>query len=293
MFPVTVGEALDRASLLFTRAGLEEPRKEAEILLGHITGLGRLGVLTGRHRRLGLPARFRLAAAVRRRARHEPLAYITGFREFYGLDFKVSRAVLIPRPETEHLVEAALEWAREAGFREGEGLDVLDLGTGSGCLAVALAVKLPRASIWAVDISPRALRLALDNARRHGVANRINWRRGDYWLALRGAESLRTFNLVLSNPPYISREEWPFLPEQVRRYEPRLALDGGTGGLEGFARIMAGLPGRLRSRGLVLFEIGAGQRGAVEQLCLNSGLFRTVRFTEDYQGWPRVCSGLV
>ena len=176
---------------------------------------------------------------------------------------------------------------------DGTGTDILDLGTGSGCLAITLAGELPRARFWAVDRSASALRLARKNARRYGVEKRIIWRKGDYWRALQGRERSQTFDLVLANPPYIAAGDWPSLPAQVRLFEPRLALDGGSGGLDGFRSILAGLPGRLNRPGLMLFEIGADQRSAVEKLCRDTDLFDSVCFHDDYRGRPRLCLGLV
>lgn len=294
MCSLTAGEALRRASFNLRQAGIKRPREEAEILFGQISGWGRLKVIAAPERKLGFLLRARLAAAVRRRARREPLAYITGRKEFYGLEFAVNRAVLVPRPETELLIDAALEWVRDTeGLAvNGTGLDILDLGTGSGCLAVTLAGHWPGAHFWAVDLSAAALRLARKNAHRLKVGQSITWRRGDYWQALQGKESHRTFNLVLANPPYIVARDWSGLPPEVRLYEPRLALDGGSDGLDGFRRILDGLPGRLRTPGLVLLEIGAGQRNAVEQLCRESGLFDSIQFQNDYRNQPRVCLGL-
>ncbi len=293
VFSLSAGEALRRASSVFKQAGLERSREEAEILLGRITGWGRLRVITAPDRKLGFLSRVRLAAAVRRRARHEPLAYIIGRREFYGLEFTVNRAVLIPRPETELLVETALEWVQATGIATDRvGLDVLDLGTGCGCLAVTLAGQWPGARFWAVDLSPAALGLARKNAQHHGVGKQITWCRGDYWQALQGVAYNQKFDLILANPPYIATGDWPGLPPQVRLYEPRLALDGGSGGLYGFRSILTGLPGRLRSPGLLLLEIGADQRFTVERLCRASGLFHTVHFINDYRDQPRVCMAL-
>jgi release factor glutamine methyltransferase len=221
------------------------PRLEAEVLLAHATGLTRTTILAHPERPLSPDERARYGDLLDRRAAGIPLPYLTGRAEFFGLDFVVTPDVLIPRPETEALVELALE----RGPRT-----VVDVGTGSGCVAVALATRLPRARIYATDLSRAALRVAAENARRHGVANRIHFLQADLASPLRGP-----VDMLVSNPPYVAEEEWASLPESVREHEPRLALDGGPGGLRVVRRLLADAARLLRPGGVLLVEIGAGQ----------------------------------
>ncbi len=223
----------------------ETPRLEAEVLLAHATGLTRTVLLAHPERPLTADERTRYEDLLARRRAGVPLPYLTGRVEFFGLEFTVTPEVLIPRPETETLVERALARAPQT---------VVDVGTGSGCVAVALAVRLPRARLYATDLSRAALRVAAENARRHGVADRIHFLQADLASPLRGP-----VDLVVSNPPYVAEEEWASLPESVREYEPRLALDGGPGGLSVVRRLLADAARLLRPGGALLVEIGAGQ----------------------------------
>ena len=221
------------------------PHLEAEILLAHATGLTRTTILAHPERPLSPEEGVHYGDLLARRATGIPLPYLTGRVEFFGLDFVVTPDVLIPRPETETLVELALERGPQT---------VVDVGTGSGCVAVALAVRLPRARIYATDLSRAALSVAVMNARRHGVANRIHFLQADLASPLRGP-----VDILVSNPPYVAEEEWASLPESVREHEPRLALDGGPGGLRVVRRLLADAARLLRPGGVLLVEIGAGQ----------------------------------
>lgn len=287
MAAITVAEALKRAFRQFSEAGVENPRQEAEILLARVTGWERLTVLLGRDRQLSVEQATAFRAAVKRRSLGEPLAYITGSQEFFGLTFKVDRRVLIPRPETEFIVEAALAWARQH-HPAGEGVHAVDLGTGSGNLAVTLARLLPGARFQAVDISIGALQVARQNAAAHGVAERISWRLGSYCKPFADLDPLPRFNLIVANPPYIAGHEMPALPLPVKAYEPHLALCGGAEGMDSYRCLLGGLGKHLEPPGLLVMEIGAGQAAAVRELCLGTGLFKTLAFRKDYQGWLRV-----
>ena len=293
MAPETVGEALQRASLRLSEARVEQAREDAEIMLAHLLGWERLKLYL--EYRSELPGRISASyrAAVKRRRRGEPVAYITGTREFYGLSFDVNRHVLVPRPETELIVDLVLERLRVDGRPSGEGIYGIDLGTGSGNLAVTLAHLLPQAGFWAVDLSPRALRTAAANAARHGVGGRIRWCRGSYFQPLAAVQPPPRFNLIVANPPYISSDDLAGLPDTVGKYEPRLALDGGPDGLEGYRSLLADLPGYVRTPGLVALEIGSGQDRAVYTLCRELKLFRSLALHHDYQGLARVIMGLV
>lgn len=285
---VTIEEALQRASLCLRGAGLEQPRDEAEALLMHLLGWDRLELFLKRSAALPAHIAGAFKAAFQRRADSEPLAYITGEKEFYGLNFAVNRAVLVPRPETELLVDTALQWARSGG----EEIRGADLGCGCGNIAVALACHLPEAVFFAADLSPGALQVAGANARRHGVRDRIRFVQGDYLDAFAGLQPPPRFNLVLSNPPYIPKGELKTLPATIRNYEPRLSLDGGPDGLAAYRRILARLPCFLKRPGLIVLEIGSTQGDAVLSLCREQSLFHRITLLRDYQGLPRILTGL-
>ena len=252
---ITIEAALQRASLCLREAGIEQPRDEAEILLAHLQGWNRLKLFLERSNFLDSDLVSAFRAAVERRARDEPSAYITGTKEFYGLSFAVNREVLIPRPETELLVDIVLEWART---QKGE-LRGVDLGCGSGNLAITLAYHLPEASFYAVDLSTGALQLAETNAIRHGVRERVHFFQGDYLDAFSGTQPPPVFNLVVSNPPYLRSSELENLPVTIRDYEPPLSLNGGPDGLVAYRSILALLPRFLQAPGLMALEIGFTQ----------------------------------
>ncbi len=260
-------------------AGLDpdEARGDAEVLARHVLGWDRAAYLV-RGREVA-PRHFadRFAALLDRRKRREPVAYLTGAREFWGLEFAVTPAVLVPRPETELLVEAAI--ATCAGRRE--PTRILDVGTGSGCLAVALARAFAGAKVIATDRSGEALAVARRNAARLGVADRVRFVLANLLAGVRGE-----FDLIVCNPPYIATEDWPTLPPDVRDYEPRRALDGGPGGLAVLRALLAQAPARLAPGGALIVEIGAGQESPVRRLFETTGWrLRDVR--RDLQGWPR------
>lgn len=266
-----------RAALNSGAAQLSElpnPRLDAELLLRHILKQDRAWLLTHPEAELTVEQSAAYEAALARRVRHEPIQYILGVQEFYGLDFLVRPGVLIPRPETEHLVEAALE-----RLPMQPALNILDVGTGSGILAVTLAKRLPNAQITAVDLSTDALRIACENAARHGVEDRIRFIESDLLAALPG----ESFDAIVSNPPYIPSEE--VLEAQVRDYEPEQALFAGVDGLDIYRRLIPEAQAALRPGGWLLMEIGHGQRDALTALLQG---WKDVGFVDDLQGIPRV-----
>jgi release factor glutamine methyltransferase len=221
-----------------------------------------------------------LRALVSRRLAGEPIQYIAGEAEFYGLSFRVTRDVLIPRPETELLVEKAIALA--AGFAQPR---IVDTGTGSGAIAVALAHKLPAARIQATEISAPALAVARSNAVRHGAAGRVRFVEGDLLAPVAG----QPFEIVVSNPPYVPETDRDSLPVEVREYEPALALFAGGDGLAVYRRLIPAAFGALVSGGFVALEIGFGQQAAVDALLAGAG-FKEAEFTADLQCIPRVAS---
>ncbi len=291
MTGITIEEALQRASFSLQQAALDQPRVEAELMLGHLMKLDRLQLILRREEELHPAVVEQFQQAVQRRSAGEPLAYITGEKYFYGLKFIVNKDVLIPRPETELIIDSALSWVNTLSEGADYKISGLDLGTGSGILAITLALKLPNATFWALDLSAEALRMAQKNAALHSVDARITCQQGNYCEALEMVQPRPQFNLIVSNPPYIGEKEFEHLPQNVKSYEPALALDGGQDGLDSYRSILKGLSPYLQVPGLVLFEIGAAQQEAVETLCHQSGLFSEITWLYDLSGHPRVMKG--
>jgi len=273
--PSRIGYALGEASA-HLRLVSDIPRVEAEILLTHVLGISRSALLTHPERLLTTAQLSRYQALVEEREQGFPLPYLTGVAAFYGLDIEVTPDVMIPRPETEVLVELALEHRPAT---------VIDVGTGSGCIAVALAKNLPDVTVYAIDISRPALVVARSNAERHGVEYQIQFIVGDL-LDRRPAP----VDLIVSNPPYVSADEWASLPPAIRYHEPRLALDGGPDGLEVIRRLLSQAEALLGPRGALLVEIGADQGRDVRDIAQTAfpedGT--TIRVHPDLAGRDRV-----
>lgn len=244
-------------------AGVESPRREARLLLAHVLGLRPEEIVSGKFSLQGAQFRSRFEAVLARRAAREPLAYIIGRREFWSLDFEVGPGVLIPRPESEIMVEEALKRFPIIGAP----LCVADLGTGSGCLLLAFLSERPEAEGLGVDISEDALAIARRNAASLGLDRRTQFLRNDWMSALSG-----TWEVIFINPPYIIEGELDGLDPEVSRYEPRAALDGGPDGLCAYRRIAGLLRPRLAPEGRVFLEVGQGQAGPVEHIFSEKGL---------------------
>ena len=254
-------------------------QRDAELLLLHVTRLTKADLLTHPERELTERQIEHYRAAVARRALHEPVQHIVGTQEFYGRPFIVNRLVLIPRPETEHLVEAALAIRPQPRH-------ILDIGTGSGILAITLALELPDATITATDISPHALAVAQKNAQLLGATERIRFAVSDLFSAITDAlpDDVRC-DCIVSNPPYVPSTE--VLEPQVRDYEPATALYAGKDGLAIYRRLIPQTFAHLEPGGHLLLEIGQGQRTALHRLLAQAG-FTEIRFLDDLQGIPRV-----
>lgn len=253
---VTIGSALRWAIPLLTGVGGRSPRLDAEVLLAHVLAAPRTHLIAHRDAPLSGEAARRYRDLVRRRIGGEPVAYLVGERAFYDLELAVDDRVLIPRPETELLVDEALDWCRRSGHRCRR---IADVGTGSGALAVTLARYLPDARVWAVDRSPGALAVAARNVARYGLADRVFLVCGDLLAPLAGR-----LDLIVANLPYVPRERLAHLDAGVRDFEPREALDGGPDGLDIIRRLLPQAAERLAAPGLLLLEIDDGQGCAVE-----------------------------
>jgi release factor glutamine methyltransferase len=260
---VTVLEAIQRSTEFLSRKGVESPRLQAELLLAHVLRLPRMRLYLSFDRTLIPPEQDLYRDLVCRRGRREPLQHIVGSTCFCGLELAVNRNVLIPRPETELLAEAGWEILNRRAVPASGTLRVLDWGTGSGCLAIAVAVHCPQAEITAVDASSAALEVAAGNVARHGLPNRVRLKLSD---GFSGLEPEEKFDLILSNPPYIPTAEIATLEPEVREFDPRCALDGGADGLDYYRRFAREAGGHLRPGGQVLLEFGDGQAQAVRQL---------------------------
>jgi release factor glutamine methyltransferase len=277
-------DGIGQAAQILARAGIDSAALDADVLLSYALGLTREQLLLRADSLLSADQADCFAALLARRLQREPMAYIIGRQEFWSLDFHVSPAVLIPRPETERLVEAALSLA--ASVTSTNPLRVLDLGTGSGAIAVSLATEIPAAEIIATDISPAALAVARQNARINGVAERIEFCCGDLIDAL--AAQATAFDLILSNPPYIRRAEIAVLEPEVGFYEPRAALDGGADGLDFYRRIAAGAWRFLAPNGALALEVGADMGDGVCAVFNQTGRYQEVVVLQDYAARDRV-----
>lgn len=271
--------ALDAARTL-AAAGIDDEttRRDAALLTRHLLGWDAARWLTDQHTEATPEVRAAFTSLIARRAAREPVAYIVGEREFYGRPFAVTRDVLIPRPETELVVEAVLDLTRSR-----TGMRVLDIGTGSGCLAITLAVERPDARVIATDMSEAALTVARRNAARHAVERRFEWRLGDL---LAGASS--PFDAIVSNPPYVPEHERPSLDPEVREYEPAPALFAGPDGLDVIRRLVPAAAPALAPGGWLVMEIGAGQSTTVEEIVRQTPGLRFVRCVQDLESIPRV-----
>ena len=262
----------------FQKKGVDNPRLEAEVLLAHLLGIDRMGLYLNYDRPLKEEERTVYREMIQRRTAGEPSAYIVGYKEFWSMRFAVSPECLIPRPETEHLVEEAVRIGRELQ----PPLRALEIGHGCGAVAIALAKELGEAQIVATDISPGAHALAQENAEAHGMGERIRLILGDLYPP--GEEP---FSLVCSNPPYIPTEEVLQLAPEVRDYEPLTALDGGEDGLRFFREIVRGAPAFLAEGGWLLLEMGKGQDTQVTAI-LQEGGFSSIDLIPDYAEVRRV-----
>jgi release factor glutamine methyltransferase len=279
----TIEDVLLWTTRHFSKKGIASPRLDAEVLLAHALNVDRLHLYLNLDAPLLPEERDRYRVLVERRARREPVAQIIGQKEFWSIPLRIPSGVLIPRPETELLVEAVLA---EIG-----GLDaptILEIGTGSGAVSIALARENPRARIVATDIDLLALRAAADNARDAGVDSSITFVASDLFSAFRPDTR---FDVICSNPPYIPHDVIPSLEPEISRFEPRRALDGGADGLEIVRRILRDAGDFLCQTGALVLEIGDGQAPAVREIFLSVGKFREIRILPDLAGRPRVAKG--
>jgi release factor glutamine methyltransferase len=282
---LTIKDAIDRSARWLEEKGTATARLDAELLLGHLLGLKRLDLYLQWDRPLNEDVKTRYRDLLKRRAAHEPVAYIVGVKEFYSLALKVTRDVLIPRPETEFLVERALALIGEMGdaLEDGESIRLVDVGTGSGAIALALASQIPDLRIMATDVSASALTIARENALALGFDSEIEFVEGPFLEAIEGP-----VHFVVSNPPYVAERHRALLPPDVLEYEPATALFAGEDGLDAIRALVPQAGERLLTGGWLLMEIGHDQADEVRAILDRDSRFEGPAFTKDYGGVERV-----
>jgi release factor glutamine methyltransferase len=281
----TVETARRALTARFNSAGVESAEIDARMLIGHVLGLDLTGLITSAQRQLTTDEAARLEDFARRRLAGEPVARVIGAKEFWALPLQLSPATLVPRPDTETVVELALELLRADGAT-GRPLRIADLGTGSGAILLALLSELPTATGVGTDISEQALQTAAANAARVGLAPRATFIACDYASGLSGL-----FDLIVSNPPYIRAADIAGLAVEVREYDPHAALDGGADGLDAYRALIPQAAGLLAPGALLIVEAGEGQSGPINGLMTLAGLAPTGAPKADLAGIPRAVSG--
>ena len=282
----TVSNLIHWASKILQGHGIDSPRLDAEVILSHLLGCKRIDIYVNPDKSVEKTTVASYKRAIQKRAQRVPLQYITNHAEFMSLDFYVDERVLIPRPETELLVEAVIK--RSQILSKVNEIVLVDIGVGSGNIAIALAKKIDKARIFAVDISPDALAVARINAQRHNVLNKITFLCGDLFKPLEGLGIESKVNFIVSNPPYVSSNEFNHLQKEVRDYEPYAALVSGEDGLQMFKRIIAYANTWLKPGGFIIFEVGEKQAQQVARLVEDTGCFKKPEFMKDYQHIYRI-----
>ena len=278
-------EILQMCTDYLSKKGVENARLNAELLIGHVLHLNRVQLYLNFEKPVTAEELEQVRNLLKRRANHEPIQYILEETEFYSLKLKLNRHTLIPRPETEILIDAVLDQCKNFDPTP-ETIQILDIGTGSGNIAIALAKNLASAQITAIDIQDEALAIARQNAEYHQVQDRINFIHQDIFdLKL---SFLEKFDVIVSNPPYISSEEFDGLQVEVKNYEPYIALDGGHDGLAFYHRLTDLAPSLLAQEGFIALEIGANQAEKIKNIFANSTIFRYLEIINDLNKLPRV-----
>jgi release factor glutamine methyltransferase len=279
--PISIAETILQGAHRLRKAGVPQARREAGSLLSYVLGRDRSFILSHAEDAVGEEQTERFRECLERRAQGEPLQYIIANQEFFGLDFEVTKDVLIPRPETELLVETALKLLAQSA-----DAFICDVGTGTGCIVITLMKQLNEARAVSIDISPEALAVARRNAERHSVTERIDFILSDCFVALTLRESRASFDLIVSNPPYVEEGAMADLQREVRDFEPRIALAAGADGLDIIRHLLLEAPNFLKPDGYFLFEIGFNQAQAVRDL-LDPKIWRLLDIHKDLQGIPR------
>jgi release factor glutamine methyltransferase len=275
----------------FKKRDLDDPRRLAEMLLAHVLSCDRLRLYMEADRPASPLERAQLRDLVGRALNHEPIQYLVGEEWFYGLQFKVDKRVLIPRPATETIIDHTLNHARNTFGKSGEGVLIADVCTGSGCVAITLLKNLPGARAIATDISAEALEVARFNAERHKVLDRIEFIRGDLLAPIAShavAGKVASLHYLVSNPPYIPDDEWPAVAPNVKNHEPHLALRGGADGLDYVRRLLGEGPTLVRPQGLILIEVADSRARHAHALAQGVRELADAQILNDFEGLPRV-----
>ncbi|MEM9469431.1 MAG: peptide chain release factor N(5)-glutamine methyltransferase [Pseudomonadota bacterium] len=279
---MTFNELYQLAKTQFKDAGIETAALDARVLICHHAGMDQAEFMVSQDKSVGQSVEKEIQQALLRRIDGEPISKILGQKEFWGLDFKVTKNTLSPRPETEILIEQVLRWIREQEKHE-ETLSILDLGTGTGCIPIALLSELPHAKAILVDKSPSALKIAQENAEKYKMTSRVEFIESDWFTNLGD----QTFDIITSNPPYISESEMESLPKEVKNHDPILSLCGGVHGLDPYEIIFSNLNSHLKEGGCAFFEIGQNQLSDIMRLVDDSNL-QLCESTKDLAGIERV-----
>jgi release factor glutamine methyltransferase len=277
---MTVHDILNEATHDFEAVGIPSARLDSEVLLSFCLGCDRLEFYKNPDMIISETQLAAFSTLIARRLQWEPVAYITGRKEFWSFTLEVNSSVLIPRPDTEIIVEEALNICRKIDSSE---IKILDIGTGSGAIAIALALEITGAKVMATDISPAAVNLAKKNAAAWGLKEKIDFRQGNLFEPVDGY-----FDIIVCNPPYISVREYEKLPAGVKDYEPREALWAGKSGLEFYEKLIYQAAGSQQKNGWLLLEIGAKQEAGVRGIMESAGFYDSIEMRRDYAGLPRV-----
>ena len=283
----TVGQALKNIRKIFRDKGIMNPEREAEILLSYFLEMSRSEIYLNSDRVLKDIEKAQLEKKIQKRIEKIPLQYITKHQEFMGMDFLVEKGVLIPRPETEILVEEVIRKLKN--YKCSNSLRVADLGTGSGIIAVSIAKFIEDVIIYATDISKKSLQIALKNAQKHGCKNKIIFLQGDLFEPFIGIIKKNSLDGIISNPPYIDSHDFESLPPEIKDNEPKVALAGGIDGLDYYRKIIKKSPQYLKKNGFMALEVGFDQSKIVKDLIIKENNFnQNIEITKDYLGIERV-----
>ncbi len=282
----TVSNLISWASKTLHDHDIDSPRLDAEVILSYLLDCKRITFYVHPDKSVENTVAVSYQKAIRRRSQQVPLQYITNHAEFMSLDFYIDERVLIPRPETELVVEAVIK--KSQTLSKEKDIVMVDIGVGSGNIAIALAKKIDKARVFAVDISPDALSVAAMNAQRHEVLNKITFLCGDIFTPLEGYGIETKIDFIISNPPYVSSDEFSTLQKDVRDYEPYIALVSGEDGLHMFKRIITHTNTWLRPGGFIIFEVGEKQAQQIAQFIENTGRFKKPELVKDYQNIYRI-----
>ncbi|MCU0645460.1 MAG: peptide chain release factor N(5)-glutamine methyltransferase [bacterium] len=278
-------EILQMSTDYLTKKGIENARLNAELLVGHVLKLSRVQLYLNFEKPVTAEELEQIRNLLKRRSNHEPLQYILEEAEFYSLKLKVNRSTLIPRPETEILVDTVIEQCKK-NFAQEKTIEILDIGTGSGNIAIAVAKNFANSRITAIDIQHEALTIARQNAEYHQLQDRINFIQQDIFdIKLSFPEK---FDVIVSNPPYISREEFDSLHDDIKNFEPYIALDGGSDGLAFYHRLTNLAPSYLAQDGFIAVEFGANQPDQIKKIFANSAFFQYIEIITDLNKLPRI-----